>query len=536
MTAHQVGQLLLGLAAIIAVARLLGLLARRIGQPPVVGEILAGILVGPTLFGSAIIDQIWPVDIRPALAGLANVGLVLFMFIVGYEIDRTLVAGRAKVAVSVSIGSIVLPLGLGAALGVWLAQRHGVTRVLPFALFIGAAMAVTAFPVLARILTDRGMQRTEVGGLALASAAVDDVVAWSLLAVVVTIGGAAGSWRILFAVPYLVLMFAVVRPLLRRLLVARAKARRLTPDILSIVLIGLLLSCYATEWLGVHAIFGAFVFGVIMPRGDLRHEIMERLEQVSVLLLLPAFFVLAGMRVDLSTVDLGGALELALILAVAVTGKFAGAYLGARLHRVRPARAGALAILMNTRGLTEIVILTVGLQLGLLDTALFSLMVVMALVTTIMAGPLLAWIYPRRTVEKDIALADKAALGVTDAYRVLITQPSEELVAEAMRRIGQRRPAEIVLSRLLPGPVAPLEVGISSELLKVTGAMTELAALAAPIRAAGIAAPVLVRFSGDIPGDFAAQVATADADVVLSGQGPNEVLMDSRGAGNDVIV
>ena len=528
------------LVVVVAATRLVGALAARFGQPRVVGEITAGILLGPSLLGRlapGLSAWLFPPATFPVLLAVSHLGLLFFMFLVGLHLDLGLLRASGRTAVVTSPVSIVVPLGLGLLVASAIQPRFA-PDVDPaaFALFMGVALSVTAFPVLARILTDRGMQRTEVGGLALASAAVDDVVAWSLLAVVVTIGGAAGSWRILFAVPYLVLMFAVVRPLLRRLLVARAKARRLTPDILSIVLIGLLLSCYATEWLGVHAIFGAFVFGVIMPRGDLRHEIMERLEQVSVLLLLPAFFVLAGMRVDLSTVDLGGALELALILAVAVTGKFAGAYLGARLHRVRPARAGALAILMNTRGLTEIVILTVGLQLGLLDTALFSLMVVMALVTTIMAGPLLAWIYPRRTVEKDIALADKAALGVTDAYRVLITQPSEELVAEAMRRIGQRRPAEIVLSRLLPGPVAPLEVGISSELLKVTGAMTELAALAAPIRAAGIAAPVLVRFSGDIPGDFAAQVATADADVVLSGQGPNEVLMDSRGAGNDVIV
>jgi len=259
--------MLLGLAAIIVLARVLGALAKKVGQPPVIGEILAGILVGPTLFGTAVSGALFPVDIRGPLAGLANIGLVLFMFIVGYELDHMLVRGKEKVAVSVSIGSIVLPFGLGVTLALWLAGNHGVDRVLPFALFMGAAMSVTAFPVLARILTDRGMHRIAVGGLALASAAVDDVVAWSLLAVVVTIGGAgADQWHVFFAIPFVLLMFFVVRPLLRRLADAHQKAGRLTPNILAVILIGLMLTCYATEWLGVHFIFGAFIFGAIMPR------------------------------------------------------------------------------------------------------------------------------------------------------------------------------------------------------------------------------------------------------------------------------
>ncbi len=530
MTAHQVGLMLLGLAAIIVLARVLGALAKKVGQPPVIGEILAGILVGPTLFGTAVSGALFPVDIRGPLAGLANIGLVLFMFIVGYELDHMLVRGKEKVAVSVSIGSIVLPFGLGVTLALWLAGNHGVDRVLPFALFMGAAMSVTAFPVLARILTDRGMHRIAVGGLALASAAVDDVVAWSLLAVVVTIGGAgADQWHVFFAIPFVLLMFFVVRPLLRRLADAHQKAGRLTPNILAVILIGLMLTCYATEWLGVHFIFGAFIFGAIMPRAGgeaLRHEILERLEQVSVLLLLPVFFVLAGMRVDLSKVNLRGVVELTLILLVAIVGKFAGAYFGARLQGVRTRQAGAVATLMNTRGLTEIVILTVGLQLGILDSELFSLMVVMALVTTVMAGPLLSVIYPRKRVERDVAEAEKAALGVTDAYRVMVVVDSpgtdDGTVGLGADLVGQRRPAEVVLSYLLPYQTpGRLEVGsgLSGELLEMTRVMEELDQLAAPVRARGLEAPVLARLAADPARELPAQVASTEPKVLVVGAG-----------------
>ncbi len=544
MTAHAAGILMIGLAVIILLARLLGALARRLGQPPVVGEILAGILVGPSIFGTVVSGRLFPTaEVRPALGGLANVGLALFMFIVGYELDQTLIRGKERVAVSVSLGSIMLPFGLGAALAVWLAHRHDVHRVLPFALFLGAAMSITAFPVLARILADRGMHRIQLGGLALASAAVDDLIAWSLLAVVVTVAGAdTGQWHILLALPYLLVMFLVVRPLLRRLAAARDSAGRLTPNILAVVLIGVLSSAFATEWLGVHFIFGAFLFGVVMPRLDagarLRHEIMERLEQVSVLLLLPVYFVISGMKVDLSKVDLSGVVELLAILAVAIGGKFVGAFVGARLQRVRTRQAGALATLMNTRGLTEIVILTVGLQLGILDVQLFSLMVVMALVTTVMTGPLLALIYPKRRVDRDIAEAEKAALGVPAAYRVLLVVQSPtgdtEPLALAADLAGDLSGgtvaldggapvrAEVVLSHLLPyRRPGRLEVGsgLSGELLELTRVMAELEQLAGPVRERGLAAPVLARFAVDPAAELPEQVRSSDPDLLVVAAG-----------------
>ncbi|PZS16103.1 MAG: cation/H(+) antiporter [Pseudonocardiales bacterium] len=526
MTTHSIQLLLVDLALILVLARLLGAAARRLGQPPVIGEILGGILLGPTLFNGEITHHLFPTELRAPLSAVADLGLVLFMFIIGYELDGALIRGRERIAASVSLGSIALPLGSGFLLGLWLAHRHHIDRAVPFALFVGAAMSVTAFPVLARILTDRGLHRTRIGGLAIASAAVDDIVAWSLLAVVVTIAGNHGSdqWHILLAPVYLAVMALVVRPLMRKVADAYRRQERLTPDLLAVVLVGLLLSGFATEWMGVHFIFGAFIFGAVMPRTDaaqLRESILERLEQISVLLLLPVFFVVAGLSVDLSKIDLRAVVELLAILAVAIGGKFLGAYLGGRSAGVSGRQAGVLATLMNTRGLTEIVILTVGLQLKVLDTKLFSLMVLMALVTTAMTGPLLRVIYPPRLVQRDILDAERAALAAGNAYRVLVVVESGQdtaLVDAALDLAGARHPSQVVLSHLVPQrPSVRLEVGtgLGMELLVMTRTMSELHALAARGAERGIDVTVYSQFSEDVPADLTRHVLNAEPDLVL---------------------
>jgi Kef-type K+ transport system membrane component KefB len=528
MTASAVGSLLAGLAIIVALARLCGALFQRFGQPAVVGEILVGVVLGPTFFGIGLSNKLFPLDqVRPALGGLANVGLVLFMFIVGYELELNLVRASGRAAAAVSFGSIAAPLGLGIILGLWLAHQQHVTHAVSFALFIGVAISITAFPVLARILTDRGMQRTKLGTLALASAAVGDVTAWTLLAIVVVISQAAGAtsqWRIVLLIPYALVMWFVVRPLLRWVASLRDKAGRLTPDILVIVLVGLILSAYATQWMGLHFIFGAFLFGAIMPRVDaeqMRYEILERLEQLSVLVLLPVYFVLAGLGVNLSSFGGQSAVDLVLILAVAIVGKFAGAYVAARLQRVRHRQAGALATLMNTRGLTEIVILTVGLQLGILNVQLYSLMVVMALLTTAMTGPVLSVIYPKRLIDRDIMEAEQAALGTIPSYRVLVATTGSDadaaLLALGAALLGGHSPGELVVSRLLPYRTTRLEIGtgLSGELVDMTLAMAELEALAAPWRERGVAVSPLARFSADPAADLVAQATTADAAVLV---------------------
>jgi Kef-type K+ transport system membrane component KefB len=403
MTNHQVVFLLLDLALIVVLARLFGAAARRLGQPPVIGEILAGILVGPTLFGNGFSAAVFPTDTRPMLAALANIGVAIFMFMVGLELDWRLLRGRGRIAVSVSAGSIVLPFGLGIALGFYLLQNHSAEHRLGFLLFIGAAMSVTAFPVLARILTDRGMTKTMLGGLALTCAAVDDVLAWTLLAGVVMVSGNAGGEQMpvmLFPV-YVAVMFLVVRPLLRRVITEDSTLRT---GQLATILVGVMVSGAVTEWTGMHFIFGAFLFGAMIPHSgteQLRGALIQRLGEFNIALLLPVFFIVAGLKVDLSGLGLTGLGELGLVLFAAIGGKFGGAFAAARLHRLPARKSAALATLMNTRGLTELIILSVGLQLGILDQKMYSIMVVMAVVTTAMAGPLLNLVYPRLRIEQD---------------------------------------------------------------------------------------------------------------------------------------
>ncbi|HTP15893.1 MAG TPA: cation:proton antiporter [Streptosporangiaceae bacterium] len=536
MTDQAVQLLLVDLALIIALARLLGAAAKRIGQPPVLGEIIAGILLGPTLFHGRITAALFPVTVRLPLGALATLGLVLFMFVVGYEMDLRLIRGYESVAASVSLGAIIVPLVLGAGLGVWLAHHNHVHNVVTFALFLGTAMSVTAFPVLARILVDRGLHRTRIGGLALASAALDDVLAWSLLAIVIALAGAGGNQlRLVLAPVYVAVMLLVARPLLRKLAGVYQRQGQLTPSILAAVLVGLLLSSYVTDWMGVKYIFGAFLFGTVMPRegfAALREEILERLEQISVLVLLPVFFVVSGLSVNLSTLGLSGLFELVLIMAVAVGGKFAGAYAGGRLAGIRGRQAGVLAALMNTRGLTEIVILAVGLQLHILDESLYTLMIVMAIGTTAMAGPLLKVIYPDQLMQRDLAEADRASLGEPPPHRilVLIDQPetAAPLVDVGASLAASRPHSELVLSHLLAHRTRSLEVGsgLGGELLQMTDSMGELQELKARAERRGVAAVVQARFSEDVAGELPGYVAAAAPDTIVLGPyaGAREVL------------
>lgn len=520
--------LLLDLVIVLGAARLLGALAKRLGQPPVIGEIVAGILLGPTLLGPWIGADLFGPDMRAPLSALADVGLILFMFVVGMELDQKLVRGKGKVAAGVAIGSTAVPFLLGALHALGLAARHAHGRPLPFVLFMGAAMSATAFPVLARILTDREMHRTTLGGLALASAAVIDVFAWTILAVVVGIASAEATsdqWQVLLAVPYAAVMFLIVRPLLARLVPAFERAGRLTPGLLSVVLLGLLASAWATEWMHVHFIFGAFLFGAVMPREGaerLNHQILERLEQLAVLLLLPMFFVVSGLNVNLRTLTVSSLGVLGAILAVAIGGKLAGSYLGARLTRVPNRQASALAVLLNTRGLTEIVILAVGLQKGVLDGELYSLMVLMALITTAMTGPLLSRVYPGRRIARDIAEAERSALGVTAAGRVLtvVTGPPPEaapLTALAADLAAARTPSEVVIGHLQPYPPGRLEVGtgLSYELAEMTETMGALEDLAASVRMRGPEARVVSRFAANVAGELPELVLSARPDLLV---------------------
>jgi K+:H+ antiporter len=410
MTTHALALLFIDLAIIIVLARLLGVLATRLGQPAVIGEVLAGVFVLPLLVNGGIADSLFPTEVRSHLSALANVGVALFMFIVGMEFDRKLMRGQGSVAVSVAIAAMLVPLGLGVGLGFALAAEHGGGRGTVFVLFMGVATAITAFPVLARILVDRGMRRTPIGNLALGAAAIGDVLAWLLLAMVIALagGGDQHPWRVLLVFPYLAVMFWVVRPLLRRL----TTTDRVGLDRLALVVAGVLLSGAATELMGLHVIFGTFLFGVVMP-GDgrqlLRTYVHDKMSELNTVMLLPIFFIVAGLKVDLSAFDSTGLGDLALILAVAITGKFASTFVAARLHGWSSRQASTLGVLMNTRGLTELIVLTVGLELNLIDERIYTLMVLMAIVTTAMAGPLLRLLYPPAHVERDTIPPEPAA-------------------------------------------------------------------------------------------------------------------------------
>lgn len=405
MTADQIGMLMFDLAAILLVARLVGLAARRLGQPAVIGEIIAGILLGPSVLGTAFDRVVFPLDVRPALTAVANVGLAIFMFIVGLELDRGSARRGAKAAVLVSAGATVVPFGLGAGLARGLLSYDPSHRPLAFIVFVGAAMSITSFPVMARILADLRMQHTPLGVLALTSAAVSDVIAWAMLAVATALAnGGRGAWVAVFLVPYAAVMIVVVRPLLRRL----AAAQRARGELLAVVLAGLLLSGVVTQWLGLNYIFGAFLFGASMPADgteQLRRDAREQLGGLCMLLLLPVFFVIIGLQVDLRHTGLAGIGVLIAILLIAAVGKYTGSYAAARMLGTGARRSAALATLMNTRGVTELVVLSIGLQLGVLNHQLYSYMVVMTVVTTAMAGPLLRFLYPRWLIDRDLAEA-----------------------------------------------------------------------------------------------------------------------------------
>jgi Kef-type K+ transport system membrane component KefB len=417
--------LMFDLAVILAAAHLLGALAQRLDQPPVIAEILAGVLLRPTMIHGSLSTTPFPADVRPLLTGLADIGVAVFMFVVGHEIDHTLLRTNKRSASGVSIGSIVVAFGLGSLLALYLWRDHIGRSHLGFVLFVGAAMSITAFPVLARVLIDRGMQRTELGSLAMASAAIGDIVAWSLLAAVLAFTDAQQSWHILLVLPYIAAMVFLVRPQLARLVTGR----RLSIPVLVALVVLLLVSSGLTEWFGLHFIFGAFLAGAIMPRKGaelLRAEIRDKIGTVSGVLLLPVYFAVAGLNVNLATVGSKGFGELGLILLVAVGGKFAGAYTGARVAGQSSRSSTTLGILMNTRGLTELIILGIGLQLHLLDQSLYSLMVAMAVITTAMTGPLLRISYPRRVLDQDLlGLPSRPALPPSSSPAVRSTPNAE---------------------------------------------------------------------------------------------------------------
>lgn len=538
----------LDVVIIVVVARLVGALFRRIGQPPVVGEILAGLLLGPLVLGSGTVtelfgldqplsDTLFPAEARPFLKVLAELGLVIFMFVVGLELDMKLIKGKERIAAGVSITSVLLPFSLGFGLAAALSGTYLPDGVdfLPFALFIGASMSVTAFPVLARILTERRMQNTQVGALTLACAAIDDILAWSLLALVVAVveastgGGGANPAVELARVMGLTVVFGVflsvaIKPLLAKLNDRFRAAGHLTPDLLAAVLVLLLLASWCTAHIGIHSIFGAFMLGVVFPRDgaeSFTHAVLERIESIAVVLLLPLFFIVTGLQASVGKVSplefLG---VLAAVVAVACAGKFIGATLAGRVQGMSWRRAMAIGTLMNTRGLTELVLLSIGRDKGVLDDTLFTALVLMAIITTVMTSPLLKRIYPDAMIEHDIAEAERAALGDAISFRILVAvddpQRAEPLVDMACRIALAQQPAEVVLTHFEEQPESSGRE-LSSFLDAIASELESVHGLEEMVRARGLSVQAFSQRTSDLVADIAAQARRQGARMVLVG-------------------
>lgn len=459
--------LLIQIATILLISRILGLVTRRLGQPLVIAEVLAGIVLGPSLLGwlwPEAMVTLFPATSLPVLKMLSQVGLVLFMFLIGLELDPKLLKGRTHSSVVISHTSIIVPFALGALAAWWLRASYSSPDVpfISFLLFLGIAMSVTAFPVLARILSERHLLTSRVGAITIACAAVDDVTAWCLLAFVVSVARAQAItdalWTTGLALVFILTMLFLVRPFLQRLGARVASREGLTPTVVAIILLLLIVCSSITEVIGIHALFGAFLFGAILPKeGKLAEMLADKLETVAVVLLLPLFFAYSGLRTEIGLVSQPQEWVVAgLLIVLATIGKFGGSAIAARLTGLRWREASAIGILMNTRGLMELIVLNIGMDLGVISPTVFTMLVIMALVTTFATTPVLRWVYPDHELARDrLVEPAEVAPGAPVPYTVLMcvtdrtSGPGMATVAAAL--MGRRdTPARLFALHLRP--------------------------------------------------------------------------------------
>lgn len=409
---HPLAILLLQIITIIFISRLFGSLFHRISQPTVIGEIIAGIILGPSVLGLLFPEFsafLFPSGSLGNLQFLSQVGLILFMFVIGLELDWRVVKNQAHDAVVISHASIIIPYFMGMGLAYFLYENFAPSDIsfLSFALFMGIAMSITAFPVLARVIQERDLTKTNLGIIAITCAAADDVTAWCLLAVVIAIVKAgsfvSALYSISLAVAFVTVMLLVVQPFLNRLGRVYSARETISKTIVAVAFLVLLLSAYIAEIIGIHALFGAFLAGVIMPANfNFRRVMMEKLEDVSVVLLLPLFFVFTGLRTEIGLLnDSNHWIVCIVIILTAVAGKFGGTTLASRIVGQSWKESLSLGALMNTRGLMELIVLNIGYDLGVLTPEVFAMLVLMALVTTFMTGPaldIIHYFFPEKVV------------------------------------------------------------------------------------------------------------------------------------------
>jgi len=420
---------------VIGLSRLVGLGCRWIKQPLVIGEIIAGIMLGPSLLGliaPGVAAALFPAEAVPFLEVLSQVGLIFFMFLIGLELNPKYLSGQLEVAILISHVSILVPFSLGTLLALLLYPlvSNASVSFTAFSLFLGAAMSITAFPVLARIITESNLQGTRLGTLALTCAAVDDVTAWCVLALAIavahtnTITGAFPT--IIEALIYIAFMVTVGRRFLKRLATYYERKGRLSQIVLAWIYMGVVASALITELIGIHLIFGAFLLGAVMPKNEgLVRELAQKTEDFVLIFLLPVFFAYSGLRTQIGLLNRFDLWLLCLaVVGVAIIGKYVGTYIAARVSGIENREASALGWLMNTRGLTELIVLNIGLSLGVISPLLFTMLVIMALVTTFMTSPLLEWTYPKHLIKLDLVEPDDVPQAGIDqvktTYRILV--------------------------------------------------------------------------------------------------------------------
>ncbi|MDO8952368.1 MAG: cation:proton antiporter, partial [Draconibacterium sp.] len=438
---HPLAILLLQIVVIIFIVRLFGWICKKIGQPAVIGEIAAGIVLGPSLLGMYFPEFstiLFPEHSLGNLQFLSQIGLILFMFVVGMELDLKVLKHQAHEAIVVSHASIIIPFALGMGLAYFIYTSFAPQGVpfSSFALFLGISMSITAFPVLARIIQERGIHKTRLGTVVITCAAADDITAWSLLAVVIALVK-AGSFvsalpTIFMAVGYVFVMMKIVRPFLKRVGDLHSSRENLDKPVVAIFFIVLLLSSYVTEVIGIHALFGAFVAGVIMPDNQKFKQIfIEKVEDVALVLLLPLFFVFTGLRTQIGLLnDPYLWMICGLVILVAVTGKFVGSALAAKYTGQNWHDSLVIGALMNTRGLVELVVLNIGYDLGILTAEIFAMLVIMALVTTFMTAPALNLIdkfFKKKTEPERHKIIN------TGKYKILISFGKPEMGSTLLR-------------------------------------------------------------------------------------------------------
>ncbi len=438
---HPLAILLAQIVTIILVARFFGWMFRKIGQPSVIGEIIAGIVLGPSLVGIYFPEfslALFPIESLGNLQFLSQIGLIFFMFVIGMELDLKVLKNKANDAVVISHASIIIPFSLGVALSYFIYYRFAPEGVefLSFSLFMGISMSITAFPVLARIVQERGIHKTKLGTIVITCAAADDITAWCILAAVIAIVKAgsfvSSLYVMVLALLYVITMLFVVKPFLKKIGDLYKTKNELNKPVVAIFFLTLILSSYATELIGIHALFGAFMTGAIMPESaKFRAIFINKVEDVAVILLLPLFFVFTGLRTEIGLINDPYLWKVTgFIILVAVVGKFFGSAIAAKFVGQNWRDSLTIGALMNTRGLMELVVLNIGYDLGVLTAEVFTMMVIMALVTTLMTGPALDFInFIFKT--KEVLTTD--VIGKERKYRILISFGNKEKAKSLLR-------------------------------------------------------------------------------------------------------